>query len=169
MPLVSQSADRGQTKERANAIWQANGRLKLTELISKTFRNKKKKMSFFILFSFFSIRNLDSFELCGSISFKTFFFRRGRHSLDMCWFQSKVPTSNGPLVLESSQTVRSWNFLISVSHFCWPHSNSSWRRQILGSPSVPVMGTSEESQHFNRATQTVLSFVVQMSRLSWAL
>lgn len=51
MPLVSQSADRGQTKERAGALWQANGRLKVPELISKNSQKQtKKKMSFFILF-----------------------------------------------------------------------------------------------------------------------
>lgn len=43
MPLVSQSADRGQTKERASAIRQANGRLKLTELIFKLSETNKKK------------------------------------------------------------------------------------------------------------------------------
>lgn len=46
MPLVSQSADRGQTKEQASTIWRINGRLKLTELISKTFRNKQKESPF---------------------------------------------------------------------------------------------------------------------------
>lgn len=43
MPQFSQSADQGQTKERASAIRQASGRLKLTELISKISENKQKE------------------------------------------------------------------------------------------------------------------------------
>ena len=90
MPLVSQSADQGQTKERAGAIRRANGRSKLTELISKKpseTNNKRKKRSFFLSssFSFFAFRNLDSFEL---ISVKL--LQGGdRHSLDMCLISVK--------------------------------------------------------------------------------
>lgn len=60
-------ADKGASERHMAGV----GHLKLTELILKTLRNKqKKKMSFFILFSFFAFRNLDSFELRGLISFK---------------------------------------------------------------------------------------------------
>ena len=165
MPLVSQSADQGQTKERAGAIRRANGRSQLTELISKKpseTNNKSKKRSFFLSssFSFFAFRNLDSFEL---ISVKLLLWG-DRHSLDMCWFQSKVPTWNGPLA--SSRTLRSCNsffFLISACRLYWPHSNSAKANAILFFIKNPITNL------FHRTPKTVLSIEVQMSRLSWVL
>lgn len=163
MPLVSQSADQTQTQEQASAVWQANGHLKLQELISKTFRNRKNIRSSVSLFSFFAFRNLDSFEFCDLISLN-FFSGIGIHLIcvDFSLKFSPVP--------EPSTVI-----LISACHLYWPHSIQANKHKCLIAPLQSHEDMSVRSKSSSRIPwaafspnipASALTSVVQTSRLS---
>lgn len=75
MPLVSRSADRGRHRsERAphGRLMDVKNSQNSYPTLSETNQKKEKKMSFFILLSFFAIRNLDHLSCVVQYLFKLF-------------------------------------------------------------------------------------------------
>lgn len=153
MPLVSRSADRGRHRsERAphGRLMDVKNSQNSYPTLSETNQKKEKKMFFFILLSFFAIRNLDHLSCVVQYLFKLF-LGGVRHSLDMCWFQSKMSHWTDPLVPRGTC-------------FCcsrWSFTSASVTR---ADHQIPFF-----IKNPNTLAQTVLPFVVQMSRLSQVL